>query len=474
MTGTPRTIWIVDDDPSIRRVLDHALRRPGRTVRSFESADEALAALQAGASVPDRPDPDRPDPDRPDPDRPDPDRPDAVLTDLRMPGTAGDALIGATSAPVIVMSAYADLDATVDALKAGAFDFLPKPFDIDDAIGLVERALDADASALEGHRMSAPPGLVGESPAMRALFRAIGRLAGSSLNVLLTGESGSGKERIARALHDSSPRADAPFVALNVAALPAELLESELFGHEAGAFSGADAARPGYFEQADGGTLFLDEIGEMPMALQSRLLRVLDEGCFYRLGGRAPKRVDARVLAATHRDLERAVAEGAFREDLFHRLNVVPLKVPPLRDRPDDIAPLLDHFLDRAAEEVGVPPKRLSRGARARLVTHDWPGNVRELVNRCRRWTALVPGARIGEDDLELDVRAESVDWSAALRIWARNRLAEGGGALMGEAIEQVERVLIDEALKATGGHRSRAAQRLGIGRNTLSRKRGD
>ncbi|NKI34842.1 nitrogen regulation protein NR(I) [Wenzhouxiangella sp. XN79A] len=450
MSSERARVWIVDDDASIRRVLDHALAAEDRSCRSFESAEAALGALA------------------------DEQAPDAVLTDLRMPGASGDVLIERIDAPVIVMSAYADLDSIVDALKRGAFDFLPKPFDIDEVIDRVDRALASSRDAGVPPAVEPPPGLIGESLVMRALFRAIGRLAGSSLSVLLRGESGSGKERIARALHASSPRAGGPFVALNVAALPADLLESELFGHEKGAFSGAEAARAGYFEQADGGTLFLDEIGEMPTALQSRLLRVLDDGVFYRLGGRAPVRVDARIVAATHRDLEQAVASGGFREDLFHRLNVVPLTVPPLRERPEDIGPLLDHFLARAAAEVGDAPRRLTAAARERLQAHPWPGNVRELVNRCRRWTALVPGPRLDIADLDLDRPAEAVDWTAGVRAWVRARLAAGDVDLMGEAVARLERALIDEALRATGGRRAEAADRLGIGRNTLARKLDD
>ena len=447
MTEAKACVWVVDDDASIRRVLGRALADAGYACREFESVAAVRDALEEES-------------------------PDVLITDLRMPGEPGQVLLEILEAPVIVMTAYADLDTTVEAMKRGAFDFLPKPFDLDEATDLVGRALEARSG--RNPSASAPPGLVGESPVMRALFRTIGRLASSSFGVLLTGESGSGKERIARALHDSSPRAAGPFVALNVAALPADLLESELFGHEKGAFSGADSARAGYFEQADGGTLFLDEIGEMPPGLQSRLLRVLDDGTFYRLGGRRPVRVDVRILAATHRNLEQAVADGAFREDLWHRLNVVPLTVPPLRERPEDVGPLLEHFLARAGEEVGADPKRLTPAARQRLAAHDWPGNVRELVNRCRRWTALVPGARIDVDDLDLDSASDESDWAEAVRAWARARLAEDGRASMSEAVERLEQVLIDEALKATDGRRGEAARRLGIGRNTLTRKRRD
>ena len=321
------------------------------------------------------------------------------------------------------------------------------------------------------------PSLIGSAPTMKALFRVIGRLAGSDLSVLLIGESGSGKERIARALHETSRRADQPFVDLNVAAIPGDLLESELFGHEKGAFSGADEARAGYFEHAAGGTLFLDEIGDMPAALQTRLLRVLAEGDFHRLGGRTTMRADVRLIAATNQDLARAVAEGRFREDLYHRLNVVELEVPPLRGRREDIPLLLGHYLSEAAREMNTEPKRMTDEALDHLVAHAWPGNVRELVNLCRRVTALVPGPDIRAEDLpRLSTgQPDDRDWTEALRAWARDRLATGSTAqpdgLMAEAVEQLERCLIEEALKATGGRRAEAARLLGIGRNTLSRK---
>jgi len=454
MSETAETVWIIDDDASIRRVLSHALRTAGRAVREFASVDAALDALGRRS-------------------------PAVVITDLRMPGRSGLELVGALAesapgVPVIVVTAYADLDNSVSVLRAGAFEMLPKPFDIDDAVALVERAVDSRrASSHDFGGQASAPSLIGSAPAMKEVFRVIGRLARTGLEVLLVGESGTGKERIARALHETSDRAPGPFVALNVAALPGELLESELFGHERGAFSGADRARPGFFEQAAGGTLLLDEIGEMPHALQARLLRVLAEGDFYRLGGRTPIAADVRVIAATNRDLAQDVAEGRFRADLFHRLDVVQLRVPPLRERREDIGALLDHYLAAAAAEQGTAPLRLADEARTRLMTYDWPGNVRELVNLCRRLTALVPGSEIRAEDLPQlgGAPAGDGDWTDDLRQWARARLAEGQGGLLPEAVERLERCLIDEALKATGGRRAEAARLLGIGRNTLGRK---
>ncbi|MGK7294518.1 MAG: nitrogen regulation protein NR(I) [Candidatus Wenzhouxiangella sp. M2_3B_020] len=451
----PNEVWIIDNDASIRRVLDRALKRDDRRVREFESADDALKLLAGEA-------------------------PAAIVTDLRMPGRSGLDVVRAVreqapGIPVIVMTAYADLDNSVAVLRDGAFEMLPKPFDIDEAVALVERALAGrDESGSRNGDDRRGPSLIGSAPSMKELFRVIGRLANTDLGVLLVGESGTGKERIAQALHETSNRADGPFVALNVAALPAELLESELFGHEQGAFSGADRARAGFFEQAAGGTLFLDEIAEMPAALQARLLRVLAEGDFYRLGGRAPRQADVRLIAATNRDLQQAVAEGRFRADLYHRLNVVELRVPPLRERRDDIGALLDHYLESAAEEIGVPGKTLEPEARERLVAYDWPGNVRELVNLCRRLSALVPGSAIRREDLPsvIDGAAgPSTDWTAGLRDWARRRLSESPGNLLQEASGELEKALIAEALEATGGRRADAARLLGIGRNTLARK---
>ncbi|MBS3746608.1 MAG: nitrogen regulation protein NR(I) [Wenzhouxiangellaceae bacterium] len=458
MTDPDPAIWIVDDDASVRRVLARALERCEMCTREFDAPSALREALGRG------------------------ELPAVLVSDLRMPGESGLELLASVRAahpelPVIIMTAYADLDNSVAALTGGAFELLPKPFDIDEAVNLVRRALAGRARiSQDGGRQAIPgepPSLIGSAPAMKELFRVIARLAGSDLGVLLIGESGTGKERIARALHETSRRAGEPFVALNVAAIPAELLESELFGHEKGAFSGASEARAGYFEQAAGGTLFLDEIGDMPAALQTRLLRVLADGDFRRLGGTRSMRADVRLIAATNRDLDRAVAEGRFRDDLYHRLNVVELRMPPLRDRRDDIPLLLAHYLAEAAREMNTEPKTLTAPARERLAAHAWPGNVRELVNLCRRLTALVPGPEIRAEDLPqlAPKQADVVDWTGALREWARARLAEGNGELMPEAVAQLERCLIDEALKATGGHRTEAARRLGIGRNTLGRK---
>jgi len=458
MNACEQQIWIVDDDASVRRVLVRALQHSGLQAREFETPAALREALASKAG------------------------PAVLVSDLRMPGESGLALLAFVKAeypdlPVIVMTAYADLDNSVAALTGGAFELLPKPFDIDEAVDLVRRALAGTGRAATTTRQreadGRSPSLIGSAPAMKELFRVIGRLAGSDLSVLLIGESGTGKERIARALHETSRRAEKPFVALNVAAIPAELLESELFGHEKGAFSGADEARAGYFEQAAGGTLFLDEIGDMPAALQTRLLRVLAEGDFHRLGGRTAMRADVRLIAATNQDLGRAVDEGRFREDLYHRLNVVELEVPPLRGRREDIPLLLEHYLAEAAQEMNTEAKILTDEARALLVAHAWPGNVRELVNLCRRLTALVPGPEIRAEDLpQLGVApAGDGDWTDDLREWARARLAEGQGGLMPEAVERLERCLIDEALKATAGRRAEAARLLGIGRNTLTRK---
>ena len=458
MNASQPYIWIVDDDASVRRVLSRALEQAGMRTREFETPAALRQALAGDAD------------------------PAVLVSDLRMPGESGLALLAFVKAeypdlPVIVMTAYADLDNSVAALTGGAFELLPKPFDIDEAVDLVQRALAGAgrsvraAGAREASGQS--PSLIGSAPAMKELFRVIGRLAGSDLSVLLIGESGTGKERIARALYETSRRADKPFIALNVAAIPADLLESELFGHEKGAFSGAAEARAGYFEQAAGGTLFLDEIGDMPAALQTRLLRVLAEGDFHRLGGRTAMRADIRLIAATNQDLGRAVAEGRFREDLYHRLNVVELEVPPLRGRREDIPLLLGHYLAEAAREMNTESKRLTDEARELLVAHAWPGNVRELVNLCRRLTALVPGPEIRVEDLpRLSVeQLLDEDWTDALRDWARIRLASQPEGLMADAVEQLERCLIEEALKATGGRRAEAARLLGIGRNTLSRK---
>jgi two-component system nitrogen regulation response regulator GlnG len=454
---TEAPVWIIDDDASMLWVLERALTRAGWPVRTFERGEPALTALAEQA-------------------------PAAVLTDVRMPGIDGLALAERLqherpALPVIVMTAHSDLDTTVAAFEGGAFDYLAKPFDLDDAVALVERAC-APAPAPAAIETAAAPAsspLVGQAPAMQSLFRTIARLARAPISVLITGESGTGKELVAQALHRHSPRAQRPFVALNTAAIPHELLESELFGHEKGAFTGADSQRQGRFEQADGGTLFLDEIGDMPAALQTRLLRVLAAGTFYRVGGSTPCNVDVRVLAATHQELERRVARGDFREDLYHRLNVVQLPVPALRERREDVPRLASHFLERAARELALERKQLTPGAAETLATLDWPGNVRELENVCRRLTVMTTGSEIHAEDLPAELRpsetAATADWQQALEHWARDQLAHGEMGLAETARNQLERTLVRLALDRTGGHRQEAARLLGWGRNTLTRK---
>jgi len=452
-------VWVVDDDASIRWVLERALKQAGLETRAFEHADAALAALRQGA-------------------------PDVLVTDIRMPGRSGLEMLEEIRAkrprlPVIVMTAHSDLESAVAAYKGGAFEYLPKPFDIDQAVDLVRRAAAqgqrSETTAVESRRI---PEMLGHAPSMQEVFRAIGRLSRSSMTVLITGESGTGKELVARALHRHSPRAAKPFIALNTSAFTADLLESELFGHEKGAFTGAGELRRGRFEQADGGTLFLDEIGDMSPALQTRLLRVLAEGEFYRVGGQLPVKVDVRVIAATHQDLEARVRDGLFREDLLHRLNVIRIEVPPLRQRREDIPELLRHYLDVAALELGVAPKVLTAEAEAALVSFGWPGNVRQLVNACRRLTVLAAGREIAEADIPSDLgggeRGSAVggaDWVQALASWAQARFAAGGPPLLDEAMPEFERAVIREALKATHGGRQEAARLLGWGRNTLTRK---
>ena len=458
MSARPLRVWLVDDDASIRWVLERALKGAGMLPRVFEAAELALDALRG-------------------------DSPDVLVTDIRMPGLSGLDLVrkihGARpQLPVIVMTAHADLDNAVSAYESGAFEYLPKPFDIDQVVELVKRAAQSVQRASPDNtadgRMS---GLLGQAPAMQQVFRAIGRLSRSAVTVLITGESGTGKELVARALHGHSPRANKPFIALNTSAIPSELLESELFGHEKGAFTGADALRRGRFEQADGGTLFLDEIGDMSTPLQTRLLRVLAEGEFYRVGGQTPIRVDVRVIAATHQNLEDRVSRGLFREDLFHRLNVIRIELPPLRARREDVADLLEHYLRVAAQELGVEHKTLANDARAALEAYQWPGNVRELVNLCRRLSVLAPGSEIRLDDLPPEILGASLaqdaqGWSALLARWAETEaLQSGASPLLDTALPEFERTLIRVALKHTQGHRQDAARLLGWGRNTLTRK---
>jgi len=454
----PLNVWLVDDDASIRWVLERALRQGGMAPTAFEHADTALAALRR-------------------------DRPDVLITDIRMPGRSGLELLteirgSQPELPVIVMTAHSDLDAAVAAYQGGAFEYLPKPFDIDQAVDLVRRAAQqrvrADDSATEARRI---PEMLGQAPAMQEVFRAIGRLSRSSMTVLITGESGTGKELVARALHRHSPRANKAFIALNTSAFTADLLESELFGHEKGSFTGADALRRGRFEQADGGTLFLDEIGDMSPQLQTRLLRVLAEGEFYRVGGQVPVRVDVRVIAATHQDLEERVKQNLFREDLLHRLNVIRIEVPPLRARREDIPELLMHYLSAAAIELGVEPKSLTPEAAAVLTNFDWPGNVRQLVNACRRLTVSAPGREIKAEDIPADLGGVpgattlQDEWTRQLTQWAERRLAAGQTPLLDDALPEFERTLIRAALRRAEGGRQEAARLLGWGRNTLTRK---
>ena len=457
----PAGVWVVDDDRAVRFVLAEALREAGYRVHSFDSAKAALDGLETEAL------------------------PDLVYTDVRMPGMDGLAFLDILKArhpqlPVIVMSAYTDIASTAGAFRGGAHEFLSKPFDLDDAIALAERALpetSARAQAVAPGR-NGNQELIGSTPAMRELFRAIGRLAQAPISVLITGETGTGKELVARALHRESPRAGKPFVALNTAAIPAELLESELFGHEAGAFTGATKRHVGRFEQADGGSLFLDEIGDMPAALQTRLLRVLAEGEFFRVGGRELIRVDVRVLAATHQDLDKRVADGRFRADLLHRLDVVRLPLPPLRERKGDIALLANRFLAEAAARLGSPAKSLQPDAMRRLEQHDWPGNIRELENLCWRLAALAPGESVTLRDLRSLFQpsassAPSADWTRALALAAEAALARGEPDLHAQLRERFDQVVLDAAMQHTGGHRQQAATLLGLGRNTVTRKLG-
>ena len=526
-------VWVVDDDRAIRWVLSRALERAGHAARTFENGSavlEKLEAVKLGET----------------------EEPAVILSDIRMPGLSGVELVerlntALPQVPVLIMTAFSDLESAVSAYRSGAFEYLTKPFDIEKVLELVERAeteyarrkraLEPETAAesvlAAGKAASSAPvasgrtgaaarpganatedstlaedGLIGRAPAMQEVFRAIGRLSQSSVTVLLTGESGAGKEVVARALWQHSPRSRAPYVALNMAAIPRELLESELFGHEKGAFTGASASRAGRFGEAAGGTLFLDEIGDMPMELQTRLLRVLSSGTYYRVGGREPLKADVRVIAATNRDLEAAVREGTFREDLYHRLNVIRLRLPPLRDRREDVKPLAEHFLTAGAVELGLEPKRLTPEALAALERFPFPGNVRQLENICRWLLVMAPSQEIRFEDLPYEVqrpdgrtacgypgsvasggstastvlsdrgasgahRSESdwVDWAAALEADVVARLERNEPGLWGHVTDRVETVLVRAALAATKGRRMEAAERLGVGRNTLTRK---
>ena len=454
------TVWIVDDDRSIRWVLEKALQHEGISTQSFDSADGVLSRLARQ-------------------------QPDVIISDIRMPGASGLELLARIRElyprlPVIIMTAHSDLDSAVASYQGGAFEYLPKPFDVDEALSLVKRALQhaQEQQSLEAPATLSPtPEIIGEAPAMQEVFRAIGRLSHSNITVLINGESGTGKELVAHALHRHSPRSAAPFIALNMAAIPKDLMESELFGHEKGAFTGAASQRRGRFEQADGGTLFLDEIGDMPADTQTRLLRVLADGEFYRVGGHTPVRVDVRIIAATHQNLETLVQAGKFREDLFHRLNVIRIHIPRLADRREDIPTLARHFLGRAARELAVDPKLLKGEAEDYLRQLPWPGNVRQLENTCRWITVMASGREVHVDDLPPELliqpqeNAPASDWEQGLRQWADQALTRGQSGLLDSAVPAFERIMIETALKHTAGRRRDAAVLLGWGRNTLTRK---
>ena len=455
----PNPVWIIDDDRSIRWVFEKALAREGIVHRTFGAAQEALDRLPI-------------------------ETPQVVVSDIRMPGMSGLEFMKQLkshlpSTPIIIMTAYSDLESAVAAFQGGAFEYLPKPFDVDHAVGLVRRALEENRRQVETlPAEEEAPEILGQAPAMQEVFRAIGRLAQSHATVLITGESGTGKELVARALHNHSPRAAKAFIAINTAAIPKDLLESELFGHERGAFTGAQTMRRGRFEQAESGTLFLDEIGDMPSDLQTRLLRVLSDGQFYRVGGHTPLAANVRVIAATHQDLEARVKLGLFREDLYHRLNVIRLRLPALRERREDVPMLVRHFLAKSARDLGVDGKRLTDAALRFFTAQEWPGNVRQLENVCHWVTVMAPGQIVDVKDLPPEVRGEPSasssaegDWRRALEREIAARLARGESGIADPLTRDFETALIVKALQHTGGRRIEAAGLLGIGRNTLTRK---
>lgn len=457
----PNTVWIVDDDKSIRWVLDKALQKASMISRSFANASNLLVALKTEV-------------------------PDALITDIRMPGLDGLELLNQVQQnypdlPVIVMTAHSDLDSAVSAFHGGAFEYLPKPFDINEVLDVVHRAC-LQGKSVEQHDtepVEVTPEIIGEAPAMQEVFRAIGRLARSHITVLINGESGSGKELVAKALHRHSPRNKNPFIALNMAAIPKDLMESELFGHEKGAFTGANSRRAGRFEQADGGTLFLDEIGDMPAELQTRLLRVLADNMFYPIGSHSAVKVDVRIIAATHQNLERLVENGLFREDLFHRLNVIRIHIPPLRERQQDIPLLMRHFLNVAAVELNSEVKQLKPEAEAFLSSFSWPGNVRQLENICRWLTVMASGREIHLEDLPPELTHTENEplvegrsnWAELLEAAIKQQLKSGQPEVAKIVIAEVESILIKSALKFTSGKKNEAALLLGYGRNTLTRK---
>jgi two-component system nitrogen regulation response regulator GlnG len=450
-------IWIVDDDSSIRWVLARALRAEGFDVSDFEDAESALRAFKNDA-------------------------PEVLMTDIRMPGMSGLDLAKQIheqhpDIPCIVMTAHTDLDSALASYESGAFEYLPKPFDLDEAVRLAHRAVEPkEGGNTAEEETNNEVEIIGEAPAMQEVFRAIGRLAKSNINVMVCGQSGTGKELVANALHRHSPRAHKPFVAINIAAIPAELLESELFGHEKGSFTGAQAQRKGRFEQADGGTLFLDEIGEMSADLQTRLLRVLSDRRFYRVGGRDLVSVDVRVLAATNRDLEKQVEKGHFREDLYHRLNVIRIDIPSLSERAEDVPLLAKRFLRISAEELQVEMKVLSEPALSKLMAYSWPGNVRQLENMCRWITVMAPAKSVSVEDLPKELSSATVqntpqDWEAALAKVVKHKLNQGQHEVLEELLKRFEAVMLTVALDHSNGHRQNAAKMLGWGRNTLTRK---
>jgi len=455
------SIWVVDDDRSIRWVLEKALGKANMDVRTFEEADSVLRALERS-------------------------QPDAIISDVRMPGMDGLAMLDKIHAnypdlPVIIITAHSDLDSAVSAYQGGAFEYLPKPFDVDEAVELTARAVKHYKEITQEKDKNNEPlqetEIIGEAASMQEVFRAIGRLSRSNITVLINGESGTGKELVAEALHRHSPRAENAFIALNMAAIPRDLLESELFGHEKGAFTGAQASRKGRFEQADGGTLFLDEIGDMPSELQTRLLRVLADGEFYRVGGHSPVKVDVRIIAATHQNLEERVEQGDFREDLFHRLNVIRIHIPALRERREDIGLLARYFLQAAATELDMETKTLDEASLSFLKSLEWRGNVRQLQNTCRWLTVMAPGQEVHLDDLPPELiskdskQQHNDDWTKVLQYWAEQQLANGETDLFDKATPEFERVMIQTALRSAGGRRQVAARLLGCGRNTLTRK---
>ena len=455
-------VWIVDDDSSIRWVLEKALSNANISVGTFHNPEDLLIAL-------------------------DHNQPEVIISDIRMPNIDGMTLLGKINdqfahIPVIIMTAHSDLDSAVNAYQGGAFEYLPKPFDIADAVTLAKRALTHARELKSTKQLNIPSvdavGIIGAAPSMQEVFRTIGRLSRSSISVLINGESGTGKELVAHALHMHSPRSSAPFIPLNMAAIPKDLIESELFGHEKGAFTGASAVRHGRFEQAHQGTLFLDEIGDMPLDIQTRLLRVLSDGQFYRVGGHSPIKVDVRIIAATHQNLEERVNSSDFREDLFHRLNVIRIQIPSLRERKEDINQLAQHFLKQAAKELAVEIKTLHKSTLDYLEQCEWPGNVRQLENICRFLTVMASGKEILMSDLpsELTVKPLSVknshdSWQDNLKTWLDKELSSGKSNIIEQVLPEFEKILLESALKYTQGHKQEAAKRLGWGRNTLTRK---